>query len=128
VKILTGLVHATAGSAEVLGRPAGDPAGRRRLGYLPENFRFPEWATGTDLLRFHAELAGMPRKGRRERIDEVLDLVGRGGRGGRGRARAGRGGGGGPRSGRSPRGSPQRRALAAALLPRPDLVLLDEPT
>ena len=76
VKILTGLVHASAGQARVLGRPAGEPAARRRIGYLPEHFRFQEWATGTALLDFHGRLAGLPAGQRPARIAEVLELVG----------------------------------------------------
>jgi len=57
VKILLGLVHATRGEARIFGQPAGDPEARRRIGYLPENFRFHDWLTGASLLDFHARLA-----------------------------------------------------------------------
>jgi ABC-2 type transport system ATP-binding protein len=115
VKILTGLVHADGGEARVLGRPAGEPAARRRIGYLPEHFRFQDWATGTALLDFHARLAGLPAGQRPARIAEVLELVGLGGRGGQ-RIRT------------YSKGMAQRIGLAQALLGRPELVLLDEPT
>jgi ABC-2 type transport system ATP-binding protein len=115
VKVLTGLVRPTAGAVEVLGRPAGDPQGRRRLGYLPEHFRFQEWATGVDLLDFHGRLAGMPAALRRARIPEMLDQVGLAGRGD-------------DRIRRYSKGMTQRIGLAVALLHRPELVLLDEPT
>ena len=115
VKILTGLVHAGGGEARVLGRPVGEPAARRRIGYLPEHFRFQDWATGTALLDFHARLAGVPADQRPARIAEVLELVGLAGRGHQ-RIRT------------YSKGMAQRIGLAQALLGRPELVLLDEPT
>jgi ABC-2 type transport system ATP-binding protein len=115
VKILAGLVRPTAGTARVLGFSAGDPRARRRLGYLPEQFRFQDWATGEELLEFHGRLAGLPAAVRRERIDVVLDQVGLGGRGR-------------DRIGSYSKGMTQRIGLAQALIAKPALVLLDEPT
>jgi ABC-2 type transport system ATP-binding protein len=115
VKILTGLVRAGGGEARVLGRPVGEPAARRRIGYLPEHFRFQDWATGTALLDFHARLAGVPAAERPARVAEVLELVGLAGRGHQ-RIRT------------YSKGMAQRIGLAQALLGRPELVLLDEPT
>jgi ABC-2 type transport system ATP-binding protein len=115
MKILTGLVRASAGVARVLGRPVGDPAARRRIGYLPEHFRFQEWATGEELLDLHGRLAGLPAARRAARVAEVLELVGLAGRG-RQRIRS------------YSKGMTQRIGLAQALLAEPELVLLDEPT
>jgi ABC-2 type transport system ATP-binding protein len=115
VKILAGLVRPTHGTARVLGFSAGDPRARRRLGYLPEQFRFQEWATGEELLDFHGRLAGLPATARRERIDVVLDQVGLGGRGR-------------DRIGGYSKGMTQRIGLAQTLIAGPALVLLDEPT
>ena len=115
VKILTGLVRADAGVARVLGRPVGEPAARRRIGYLPEHFRFQEWATGEELLDLHGRLAGLPAARRAARVAEVLELVGLAGRG-RQRIRS------------YSKGMAQRIGLAQALLHDPELVLLDEPT
>jgi len=115
VKILVGLVRPTAGEARLFGRPVSDPAARRRIGYLPEHFRFHDWMTGEELLDFHGRLAGMSANERRARIPEVLELVGLAGRG-RERIR------------NYSKGMTQRIGLAQALLHRPDLVLLDEPT
>ena len=71
----------TSGQARIFGRPAGEAEARRRVGYLPENFRFHDWMTGAALLEFHARLAGMDAATRRKRIPEVLGLVGLTGRG-----------------------------------------------
>jgi ABC-2 type transport system ATP-binding protein len=115
VKILTGLVRPTGGTAELFGVPVGAPVARRRLGYLPEHFRFPEWMTGTELLRHHARLAGRDPRRERERLDGLLELVGLAGRGDE-RIRG------------YSKGMTQRLGLAQALVAEPDLVLLDEPT
>jgi ABC-2 type transport system ATP-binding protein len=115
VKILLGLVKATRGEARIFGQPAGHPEARRRIGYLPENFRFHDWLTGAGLLDVHGRLAGLSTQERRERIPEVLDMVGLTGRG-NDKIRA------------YSKGMTQRIGLAQALIHNPDLILLDEPT
>ena len=115
IKILLGLVHPTSGEARLLGQPAGHAEVRRRVGYLPENFRFHDWLTGAALLEFHARLAGLSATRRRERIPEVLELVGLAGRGD-------------DRIRNYSKGMTQRIGLAQAIIHEPDLVLLDEPT
>jgi ABC-2 type transport system ATP-binding protein len=115
VKILLGLVAPTAGHAELFGLPVTDPAARRRVGYLPEQFRFPGWMTGAGLLELHGRLAGLDAAVRAEHAAEVLDLVGL-----RGRERE--------RIGGYSKGMQQRIGLAQALVGNPDLVILDEPT
>jgi ABC-2 type transport system ATP-binding protein len=115
VKILLGLVAPTSGEARLFGVAAGDAEARRRVGYLPENFRFHDWLTGYALLDFHARLAGVSLAGRRQRIPQVLDLVGLAGRGGE-------------RVHNYSKGMTQRIGLAQAIIHEPDLVLLDEPT
>src|SRR4051812_1655249 len=76
VKILLGIVTATDGDAALLGRPAGDAAARKRVGYLPEDHRFPESHPGWSLLDFYGSLHGLPRADRRKRIPAALDRVG----------------------------------------------------
>ncbi len=49
VKLLLGLAQPTGGSAEILGRPVGEPASRRRVGYLPELFRYQGWLTAREV-------------------------------------------------------------------------------
>jgi ABC-2 type transport system ATP-binding protein len=115
MKILLGLVRPSGGQALIFGRPPAEPAARRRVGYLPEHFRFQEWATGAELLDFHGRLAGMGAAERAARIPELLVRVGLEGRGGE-------------RVRRYSKGMTQRLGLALAILHRPDLVLLDEPT
>src|SRR6266568_4469141 len=82
MKILLGLIHPSGGQALVFGRPPTEPAARRRVGYLPEHFRFQEGATGAELLDFHGRLSGLGHTERAERIPEVLERVGLASRGG----------------------------------------------
>src|SRR5213595_2057794 len=74
VKIACGLVRPTRGAVEVCGAPAGSLPARRALGYLAELFRFPGWASASEVLSLHQRLAGSDG-GTRERA-ELLELVG----------------------------------------------------
>lgn len=115
VMMLLGAVHPTSGTGWLFGSPLGDPASRRRVGFLPEKFRFHEFLTARELLRFHGKLSGMKSQRLAERIDEVLETVGLSSAADR------------PIRGFS-KGMQQRVGLAQALLPDPDLIILDEPT
>lgn len=115
VKMLTGLLFPTSGSAYILGRPVGDVDTRKKIGYLPELFRYQEWMTGADLLSFHASLYKMDRKTAAGRIEEVLDMVRL-----KGNERY--------KVGTYSKGMQQRLGFASALLADPDVLFLDEPS
>ena len=115
VKLLLGLVRPSGGEAMVLGAPAGDRETRRRIGYLPELFRFQSWLTATEVLMLHCRLIQLPRDQIALAIDEALDTVGLADRRG-------------DKVGTFSKGMQQRLGLAVALVGQPELVILDEPT
>ena len=99
----------------MLGRPIGDRAARAKVGFLPEHFRFQDWLTGRELLRFHGRLYGLSGRALEDKADALIarvDLEDAADR---------------PIKGYS-KGMTQRVGLAQALLNDPDVVFLDEPT
>jgi ABC-2 type transport system ATP-binding protein len=115
VKLLLGLLRPTSGEAWLLGRPIGDLQTRRRIGYLPELFRYQGWLSAREVLALHCELAPLPRSSWKDEITSALDTVGLTDRAG-------------DRVSTFSKGMQQRLGLAAALLGEPELVFLDEPT
>src|ERR1700693_691853 len=59
VKILTGLVTPTKGTARVLGHPVSHRESRKRTGYLPELPTFHRWLQAKEFLEFHGRLYGL---------------------------------------------------------------------
>jgi ABC-2 type transport system ATP-binding protein len=115
VKMLLSAVHPSAGSAALFGKDAREPEARRPVGYLPENHRFPTYFTGSGMLDFYAALSGVSASERKRRIPELLELVGLKDWGG-------------VRIKKYSKGMLQRLGLAQALIHRPRLLVLDEPT
>src|SRR3977135_2383846 len=105
----------TAGQGWVLGAPIGDLPTRRRLGYLPELFRYQGWMKAREVLGLHCELSGLPRSEWRGEIESALSTVGLTDRAD-------------DKVEGFSKGMQQRLGLGVALLGRPDLGLLDEPT
>jgi ABC-2 type transport system ATP-binding protein len=114
LKILLGLMRATSGMAEILGKPAGDVEVRRRIGFLPESPYFYDYLTAEEFLAFYGHMAGLDRLQLARRVTDLLELVGLT----EARARQLR---------KFSKGMLQRVGLAQALIHDPELVILDEP-
>jgi ABC-2 type transport system ATP-binding protein len=115
VKLLLGLLKPTGGAAWLLGRPIGDLQTRRKIGYLPELFRYQGWLSAREVLALHCELAPLPRSSWDDEITSALETVGLSDRAT-------------DRVGTFSKGMQQRLGLATALVGEPELVFLDEPT
>ena len=117
IRMLCGLLTPTEGSASVLGVDVpGDAAQlKSRIGYMTQKFSLYGDLTVLENLRFIADVYAYPRGDRRARID---DLIERYDLGGQQKQLAGTMSG----------GQKQRLALACAVLNKPELLLLDEPT
>ena len=115
VKTLLALHAPSSGSCEILGREPGESRVRRRIGYLPEQLKIPEYYKPRDFLRDMAKLNNYSPAGLSTRIDQVLDLVGLADTTKK-------------RVGQFSKGMQQRLGLAQAILHDPELVVLDEPT
>ena len=115
IKVLMTVIRRSAGEGSVLGRPIGDKPTLGRIGYLPEHHAFPGYLTGQQLLEFYAALNKVPRSVRKQRVGELLELVGMSDWAG---AKV---------KGYS-KGMRQRVGIAQALMNEPEIVLLDEPT
>lgn len=117
MKILTCFMSATAGHARVAGFDVAKDSEqvRRRLGYLPENVPLYDEMLVWDYLKFIAEIRGVAAKEHKARIDEVVELTGLGLMIHKS-------------IGELSKGYRQRVGLAQAIIHRPEVVILDEPT
>jgi len=115
VKLLLGLARPSGGGGKVLDAPIGDLATRRKIGYLPELFRYQPWLKAREVLDLHGELLRLPEDRRTHETDTALGLVGLADRAD-------------DIVGKFSKGMQQRLGLGVALLGEPALVILDEPT
>jgi len=115
LKVVLGIVRPSAGRVSVAGYKPADPRSRQHLGYLPENHRFPDHLTGLGLLEFTGRLHGLKRVEIDARTDRLLELVDM--------AKWSN-----TKIRKYSKGMQQRIGLAQALMPDPEVLLLDEPT
>jgi ABC-2 type transport system ATP-binding protein len=114
MKIILGLVQATAGSVELLGTSWTNVQVHKRIGYLPESPYFYDYLTAEEFLMFYGGLAGLNKATVIPRIEELLEKVGLS----EARTHPLR---------KFSKGMLQRIGLAQALIHDPELVILDEP-
>ncbi|WP_439820285.1 ribosome-associated ATPase/putative transporter RbbA [Pseudomonas sp. HLG18] len=117
MKVLTGLIPASEGSATLLGNPvdARDLATRKRVGFMSQSFSLYGELSVRQNLDLHARLFDLPKAESAPRIDALIqrfDLHGVADQ----------------PSGALPLGLRQRLSLAVAVLHRPEVLILDEPT
>src|SRR5437899_537874 len=115
VKIMVTVVRPTRAEGFILGKPVGHKGTLAKVGYLPENHRFPRYLTGRQALEFFGALSGVSRAVRKRRTGELLQTVGMA-------AWADR------RVGTYSKGMMQRIGLANAMAHDPELIVRDEPT
>ena len=115
MKVALGLMAPNTGSVKVFGFDSGDIRARNEIGFLPENPYFYKHLTGAETLKFYGKLCGFRGSELKDRIGELLELVELEGASKR-------------RLTGYSKGMLQRIGLAQALIQRPRLVILDEPT
>jgi ABC-2 type transport system ATP-binding protein len=114
LKLLTGLIFPTSGTARVRGRPIDDVEMHREIGYLPEQPYFYDYLTARELLDYYARFSNYSAAERRERVERFLGRVGL--------ASAGN-----VQLRKFSKGMLQRAGIAQAILHDPPVVFLDEP-
>jgi ABC-2 type transport system ATP-binding protein len=114
LKLLTGLIQPSAGSAWLLGEPIASTQSRRRLGFLPEQPYFYDYLSGVEYLEMAGQLSGLGGAEASRRAKHWMGRVGLGDRPGL-------------RLRKYSKGMLQRLGLAAALVHEPELLILDEP-
>ncbi|MEH1900915.1 MAG: ABC transporter ATP-binding protein [Nostoc sp.] len=116
LKLLLGIIRPTSGRGLLLGKPIGDRSVKQHIGYLAENPYLYDYLTGWEFLQLAAGLFQIPKSVQRQRIPQLLELVGLS------QADASK-----KLLRRYSKGMLQRVGMAQALINEPNLVFLDEP-
>lgn len=115
IKLILGLLFPTSGRALVFGKDATDVSKNERIGYLPEESYLYKFLNAVETLDFYGRLFDMPADRRRERVNELIAMVGLDWAKRR-------------QLKEYSKGMTRRIGLAQALINDPELILLDEPT
>ncbi len=115
IKILLGIVFPTNGNATIFDENISNYMGRKKIGYLPENHKFPNYLTGEEVISYFAKLSGFEIEKKSPKITEVLQLV---------KMEKWRK----TKIKKYSKGMIQRLGLAQAIIHDPELIFLDEPT
>ena len=114
-KLLLGISSVTSGEATLLGYPPSNPKSREKIGYLPENHRFPDHLTGLGLLMLTGRMLNLKDGVISKRADELLKLVDM--------TKWAN-----TKMKKYSKGMLQRVGLAQAMINDPEVLFLDEPT
>jgi ABC-2 type transport system ATP-binding protein len=115
IKLLLGLLFPTNGQALVFGKEATEVTKNERIGYLPEESYLYKFLNAEETLDFYGRLFDMPASVRKQRSEQLIEMVGLNWA----RRRQLR---------EYSKGMTRRIGLAQALINEPELILLDEPT
>jgi ABC-2 type transport system ATP-binding protein len=116
IKILLAITFPTNGSAKLFGTDVKNYKAKTKVGYLPENHKFPSYLTGEQVLGYYGQLSGMKEgSAMTKRIDEMLAMM---------NLKEWRN----TKIKKYSKGMMQKLGLAQAMLSEPDLIFLDEPT
>ncbi len=115
IKILLSIIFPTSGQAFVLDHPLADYNIKNRIGYLPENHRYPNYLTGGEVLKFFGRLSGLDGLTLEKKIDELLEIM-KLTKWKKAKVK------------NYSKGMMQRLGLAQAMINEPELIFLDEPT
>ena len=115
IKLLLGITFPDSGLGKILNEDISNIKIKRKVGYLPENHKYPSYLTGGETLKFFGQLSGLDGIVLEKKIDELLELINL------------------TRWKKSKiktysKGMMQRLGLAQAMINDPDLIFLDEPT
>jgi ABC-2 type transport system ATP-binding protein len=116
MKLLLGLLFPTEGEIKILGKSAADVGKNERIGYLPEESYLYRFLNAYETLDFYGRLFDMPAAKRKERSEQLLDLVKLAPQARHRQLKE------------YSKGMTRRIGVAQALINDPDLVMLDEPT
>ena len=116
IKMLLAITFPTSGSAKLFGTDVANYKAKTKVGYLPENHKFPSYLTGEQVLSYYGQLSGMKEGAEMsKRIDEMLGMM---------NLTQWRK----TKIKKYSKGMMQKLGLAQSMLSDPDLIFLDEPT
>ncbi|MEO8398212.1 MAG: ABC transporter ATP-binding protein [Ignavibacteriaceae bacterium] len=115
IKMLLGITFPSAGSAKILNEEISNYKIKSKVGYLPENHKYPSYLSGGETLKLFGKLSGLDDSILNRKIDELLELMDLS-KWKKAKIKT------------YSKGMMQRLGLAQALLNDPDLIFLDEPT